>query len=128
VALLEKLRASGGLTTEADYRNLYAMYINNNKNKEGIAVIQEGLKKGVLHEDFQTLNALAEAYYFSGQTQPAIDAYRKAAPLAPDGETYLNLARALLNEGRAAEAKQAAKQALDKGGINAADAKKILGI
>ncbi|HET7126006.1 MAG TPA: tetratricopeptide repeat protein [Lysobacter sp.] len=128
VALLEKLRASGGLTTEADYRNLYAMYINNNKNKQGIAVIQEGLNKGVLHEDFQTMNALAEAYYFSGETQPAIDAYRKAAPLAPDGETYLNLARALLNEGRAAEAKQAAKQALDKGGINAADAKKIIGI
>lgn len=126
MALLEKLRASGGLASEADYRNLYAMYINQNKNKEGIAVIREGLQKGLLKEDFQTMNALAEAYYFSGQSDQAIAAYRKAAPLAPDGETYLNLARALLNEGHLAEAKQAAQQALDKGVGKPADAKQII--
>jgi tetratricopeptide (TPR) repeat protein len=125
-ALLEKLRANGGLESEADYRNLYAMYINQNKNKEGIAVIQEGLNKGILREDFPTMNALAEAYYFSGQSDAAIAAYRKAAPLAPDGETYLNLARVLLNEGHAAEARQAAQQALNKGVAKPADAKQII--
>jgi len=126
-AMLEKLRASGALDQAEDYRNLYAMYLNHNKNKEGIAVIQEGLQKGVLKEDFETMNSLAQAYWFSGQSEQAIAAYRKAAPLAPDGETYLNLARALLNEGHSAEAKQAAQQALDKGVRNPADAKKILG-
>ena len=125
-ALLEKLRAGGGLSQPEDYRNLYAMYLNHNKNKEGIAVIQEGLQKGVLKEDYDTLNALAQAYWFSGQSAQAIAAYRKAAPLAPDGEAYLNLARALLNEGQAAEAKQAAQQALDKGVHNPGDAKKII--
>jgi tetratricopeptide (TPR) repeat protein len=125
-AMLEKLRASGGLTTAADYRNLYAMYINHNKNKEGVSVIKEGLQKGLLSEDFQTMNALAEAYYFSGQSDQAIAAYRKAAPLAPNGETYLNLARALLNEGHLADAKQAAQQALDKGVSRPADAKQII--
>lgn len=126
-ALLEKLRASGTLDKPEDYRNLYAMYLNHNKNKEGIAVIQEGLQKGALKEDYDTLNALAQAYWFAGQSDQAIAAYRKAAPMAPNGEAYLNLARALLNEGHVAEAKQAAQQALDKGVRNPGDAKKILG-
>lgn len=127
-ALLEKLRASGGLDTADDYRNLYAMYLNHNKNKEGIAVIQEGLQKGVLTEDYQTLDALAQAYWFSGQSDQAIATYRKAAPLAPNGESYLNLARALLNEGRMGEAKKAAQQALDKGVAKPAEAKKIISL
>lgn len=125
-ALLEKLRASGKLDQPEDYRNLYAMYLNHDKNKEGIAVIQEGLQKGVLKEDFDTMNSLAQAYWFSDQPDQAIAAYRKAAPLAPNGETYLNLARALLNAGHPAEARQAAQQALDKGVRNPADAKKII--
>lgn len=125
-ALLEKLRASGGLSQPEDYRNLYAMYLNHDKNKEGIAVIQEGLQKGALKEDYDTLNALAQAYWFSGQSDQAIANFRKAAPLAPNGEAYLNLARALLNEGQMAEAKQAAQQALDKGVHNPGDAKKII--
>jgi tetratricopeptide (TPR) repeat protein len=125
-ALLEKLRTGGGLSQPEDYRNLYAMYLNHDKNKEGIAVIQEGLQKGVLKEDYETLNALAQAYWFSGQSAQAISAFRKAAPMAPDGETYLNLARALLNEGQMAEARKAAQQALDKGVHNPGDAKKII--
>src|SRR5690606_30727218 len=102
VAILEKLRAAGQLESEADYHNLYAMYINGEKYAEGIAVIDEGLQKGALKPDFETYKALAQAYWFSEQPGKAIEAYQKAAPLAPDGETYLNLARALNNEGRAA--------------------------
>ncbi len=128
VEVLETLRASGKLTTEQDYRNLYAMYSNaGDKWKEAVAVINEGLTKGILKPDHATYNALGQAYWFSEQTGPAIDAYRKAAPLAPDGETYLNLARALNNEGRATEAKDAAKQALAKGVKKPEDAKTILG-
>lgn len=128
VAILEKLRTSGQLGDEKDYKNLYALYLNaGDKEKEAIAVINEGLQKGLLKDDFQTNNALAQAYYFSEQTGPAIEAYRKAAPLAPDGETYLNLAKALNNEGKAAEAKQAAQQALDKGVKKPEDAKRIIG-
>lgn len=127
-AILEKLRSSGQLTGAADYRNLYAIYSNaGTKWKEAIAVIDEGMKKGVLKPDFESYRALAQAYYFSEQPKQAIDAYRKAAPLAPDGETYLNLARVLNNEGRAAEAREAATQALAKGVKNSEDAKRIIG-
>ena len=96
------------------------------KEKEAISVINEGLEKGVLKPDHQAYVALAQAYYFADQAGPAIDAYKKAAPLAPDGETYLNLAKALGKEGRFAESKQAAQQALDKGVKKPDDAKKFM--
>lgn len=127
IAILEKLRASGQLTDDKDYRNLYALYINSQGHeKQAIAVIKEGLDKGILKPDYQTYVALGQAYYFSDQPKEAIEAYQKAAPLAPDGETYLNLAKALWGEGRIGEAKQAAQKALDKGIKNPQDAKKIL--
>lgn len=127
-AVLEKLRASGQLSDEKDYHNLYALYSNvPGKEKQAIEVINEGLAKGVLKPDYENYLALAQAYYLNGQTTQSIDAYRKAAPLAPDGEAYLNLARALANAGKPAEAKQAAQQALAKGVKDPAQARKLIG-
>lgn len=127
IALLEKMRAAGQLTEDKDYRNLYALYMNSDgKEKQAIAVIKEGLDKGILQPDYKTYAVLGQAYYFSDQPQLAIDAYQKAAPLAPDGETYLNLANLLWGEGRLGEAKQAAQKALDKGVKKPQDAKKVL--
>ncbi|MFT3763741.1 MAG: tetratricopeptide repeat protein [Pseudoxanthomonas sp.] len=127
--VLEKLRASGQLTDERDYRQLYTTYANiDGKEKEVISVINEGLQKGVLKPDYQTYVALAQSYYYSDQIPQAIDAWQKGAPLSKDGETYLNLARVLWQENRIPEAKQAAKAALDKGVKKPEDAKKIIAL
>lgn len=128
-AVLEKLRAAGQFTEDRDYRQLYSTYLNSEgKEKQAAAVIKDGLDKGVLKPDHQAYLALAQAYYFSEQTGPAIEAYRKAAPLDDDGETYLNLARLLWQESRIPEAKEAAKQAIAKGLKKPDDAKKILAL
>ena len=128
IALMEKMRSSGQLTEDKDYHNLFALYANTDgKEKEVISVIKEGMDKGILKPDYQTYLALAQAYYFSDQPGPAIENFKLAAPLAKDGTTYLNLAKILLGEGRAAEAKQAAQQALDKGLADPKEARKILG-
>lgn len=128
-AILEKLRAGGQLSEDREYRQLYATYLNmDGKEKEAISVINEGLQKGVLKPDYQSYLALAQAYYFSDQANQAIDAYKKAAPMAPDGEAYLNLARVLWQEDRIPEAKEAAKQAVAKGVKKPDDAKKILSL
>ena len=126
---LEKLRAAGQFTEDRDYRQLYATYLNSDgKEKQAASVIQEGLDKGVLKPDHQSYLALAQSYYFSEQPVQAIDAYKKAAPLDDDGETYLNLARLLWQENRVPEAKEAAKQAIAKGLKKPDDAKKILAL
>lgn len=128
-AILEKLRASGQLTDDKDYRQLYVTYANmDGKEKEVIAVINDGLQKGVLKPDQQTYLALAQSYYYSDQIGPAIDAWQKAAPLSQDGETYLNLAKVLWQEDRIPEAKTAARAALEKGIKKPEDAKKIIAL
>lgn len=128
-AVLEKLRAAGLMTDEKDYRQLYLTYANmDGKEKDVIAVVNEGLQKGVVKPDYQTYLALAQAYYYSEQIPQAIEAWQKAAPLSKDGETYLNLARVLWQEGRVPEAKVAARAALDKGLKKPDDAKKIIAL
>ena len=128
-AVYEKLRAAGELTEDRDYRNLMALYLNSdNGNQKAIEVINEGIAKGILKPDAKVYVAQAQAYYFSEpqQIEEAIAAYRKAVPLDDGGESALNLAKVLANEGRLAEAKQAAQQALDKGIRSPDEARKIL--
>lgn len=127
--ILERLRRSGQLTEEREYRQLYSTYLNlEGREKEAATVINDGLEKGLLKPDFEVYLALAQSYYFSEQLQPAIDAYRKAAPLDKDGDTYLNLARLLWQEDRIDEAKDAARQAITKGLEDPSDAQKILAL
>lgn len=129
-AILDKLRSSGQLTEEKEYRQLYATYSNmEGQEKNTIAVINDGLAKNILKPNLEVYQILAQAYYYSEppQLSQAIDSWQKAAPMDPTGETYLNLARVLMQEGRPAEAKKAAQSALDKGVKKPQDAQKILG-
>lgn len=127
--VMEKLRAAGLLTEEREYRQLYITYANmEGREKDVVAVISEGMEKGVLKPDYQTHLALAQSYYYSDQIGKAIEHWQQAAPLSKDGETYLNLARVLWQEGKTAEAKQAAQQALAKGVRKPEDARKIINL
>lgn len=129
LAVLEKQRASGQLDTANEYKVLFTTYAGiDGREKDVIAVINEGLDNGVLPPEYNTYLALAQAYYFSDQTGPAIAAYQKAAPLSKDGETYLNLAKVLHQENRIGEAKTAARQALAKGIKREKDANAIIAL
>jgi tetratricopeptide (TPR) repeat protein len=127
-ALLSEAKAKGVLDADG-YQTLYVGQISAGKNKDALATINEGVANGKIAQDDKLANAytvLAQNAFADGDMKGAIDLYKKAAPIAQDGEPALNLARVLNNEGRLAEAKQAAQQALDKGVKNPADAKKIL--
>jgi tetratricopeptide (TPR) repeat protein len=114
--VIGRLRQAGQLQEESDYMTALMVYLKMEDREEDIiAVATEGLEKGALKETAQVMNILAEAYYYSDQIDPAIDAWKRAAPLARDGSSYLNLAIVLNGEQRFAEAKAAAMSALDKG-------------
>lgn len=126
--ILEKARAQGMLTEERDYRQLFAIYLNSEgKENDAIGVINDGLAKNILKPDADLYVALGQAYYFTDRPNEAIDAYKKAAGLATDGEAALNLARMLSNEERHQEAKAAAQEALKKGVKRPGDAWMVLG-
>jgi len=127
IGVYERLRAEGRLTEDREYKNLAALYLGQEgKEAEAISALTEGLEKNILNRDYQTYIALAQAYYFSEQIEPAIDNYRLAAPLGDNGEAFLNLAKILANEERLDEAKEAAQQALAKGLRNPQEAENIL--
>jgi tetratricopeptide (TPR) repeat protein len=126
--VMENMRAQGMFDEERDYRQLYSMYLNmEGREKDAIAVINDGLQRGVIPETAEVYGALGQAYYFSDQFDEALAAYAKAAPLAKDGEAALNLSRLLSNEDRPAEAKAAAQDALARGVRRPGDAWMIIG-
>lgn len=125
--VLESAKGRGLLTEERDYRQLYQLYHYSEKETQAIATIQEGLDKGILKPGLDVYRALAEANYFSENIPAAIEAYKKAAPFAADGEISLNLARVLYEEARWAESKAAAQEALSRGLRRPGDAYIVLG-
>jgi len=129
-ALLAEAQQKGLLTEVNQYRALYVGYINDEKDKEALAVIDDGIAKGVLQpspELAKDLMVLGQRAYYNGSDMDAIALYQRAAPMATDGEAYLNLAMILRDQGKTAEAKAAAQSALDKGIKNQGEAKRILG-
>ena len=128
-ALLLDAQKKGLLTEAKEYRALYVGFINEGKLKEAIAAIDDGVAKGVIQPSPELANdysAIASNAYVAENVAMSLEMYKRAAPMAKDGEPALNLAKVLLNEGRIAEAKQAARQALDKGVRKPEDARKIL--
>ena len=128
-ALLAGAKGKGQLTTLDEYRALYVGYINAGKLQEAISTIDEGLGKGVVKPSADLVKVyavIAQTAYEQNNIKLAIDMYGRAAAISSDGEQGLNLAKVLSNEGRTAEARKAAQQALDKGLKNPAEAKRIL--
>lgn len=127
--LLEDAYKKGMLTESRELRALYIGYMNVSRWDEAQKVIDAGVAKGVLlpgpdlARDYQVL---AQNAYADDKIALAIELYGKAAPMAADGEAYLNLAKVLEYSGKKADAKAAAQKALDKGVKKPDEAKGIL--
>lgn len=127
--LMESAYKRGMLSEPRELRALYVGYMNAQQWDAAQKVIEEGLAKGVLQagpELARDYQVLAQNAYMDDKIPLAVDLYKRAAPMAADGEAYLNLAKVLDYAGRKAEAKGAATQALEKGIKKPEDAKRIL--
>lgn len=128
-ALLEDAYKRDMLTEARELRALYIGYMNASRWDDSQKVIEAGVAKGVLQSgpdlarDYQVL---AQNAYADDKIALAAELYGKAAPMAADGEAYLNLAKVLEYSGKKADAKAAAQKALDKGVKKPEEAKGIL--
>lgn len=127
--LLEDAYKRGMLTESREVRALYVGYMNSQRWADAQNVMEDGVAKGILQagpdlaRDYQVL---AQNAYGDDKIALATELYAKAAPMAADGEAYLNLAKVLEYAGKKADAKVAAQKALDKGVKKADEAKGIL--
>jgi len=127
--LLEDAYKRGMLTEARELRALYIGYMNASRWDDSQKVIDAGVAKGVLQpgpELARDYQVLAQNAYSDDKVALAVDLYGKAAPMAADGEAYLNLAKVLDFSGKKADAKVAAQKALDKGIKKPDEAKSIL--
>jgi tetratricopeptide (TPR) repeat protein len=114
--VFDRLRAKGLMTESSDYEAGYRVLASmDGREKDAIALINEGLDKKILTPSFDVYTFLGQSYYGIDQVPQAIDAWNKAAPLDKDGETYLNIAKLHVQEEHWNDAKASAHQALDKG-------------
>ena len=114
--VFDRIRSAGLMTESKDYQNAYRLLANiEGREKEALAIIDEGLQKGILTPGYDVYVYQGHVYYDTDQTAKAIEAWTKAAPLAKDGEVYLNLSKLHASEEHWAEAKAAAHNALAKG-------------
>ncbi|KFN43803.1 tetratricopeptide repeat protein [Arenimonas oryziterrae] len=127
-AAFDRMRAAGLMTETKDYENAYRLLANiEGRDKDAMAIINEGLQKGLLTPNFDLYTYMGNIYYNADQIPQAIDAWNKAAPLGKDGETYLNLAKLHVTEDHWTEARAAAQQALAKGVKKKGDAWIVIG-
>lgn len=127
--LLEDAYKRGMLSEGKELRALYVGYMNANRWDDAKAVMAEGASKGLLEAGPQLAKdymVLAQNAYADDKLPLAIEMYTKAAPMAADGEAYLNLAKVLEFDGKKVEAKAAAQKALDKGVKKPDEARAIL--
>lgn len=126
--LLADARDKGLLADTNGYRALYVSYLNTERDKDALAVIEEGLAKGSLQENPDLARAfmiIGQNAYFAEDEATAIAMYERAAPMADNGEAALNLAKLYAETGNKAKAKAAAELALSKGVKDTAAAKRI---
>lgn len=130
MALLKDAQAKGQLTEANEYRALYISYINADQAREAVAVIDDGLAKGILQANGDLAKGfmvLGQKAFYEDDLETAAAMYKRAAPIAEDGEASLNLARVYADQGKKSEAKAAAQQALQKGVKDTAAAKRLAG-
>ncbi|MES0874355.1 tetratricopeptide repeat protein [Sinimarinibacterium thermocellulolyticum] len=112
-----------------DYVGLAQLLLGNDVPYRAAKVLQEGIDKKLVEADAQHLNLLADAYVRAKDYEAAIEVLRRAAHVAGDGESELRLAQALMEQGQWREAAEAARRAIDKGGLRRPDiANVVLGL
>ena len=110
IELMEKARASGAFKDEKQDGNDPKPTAS-----KAVSVLEEGFGKGVVQANADNLKLMGDAAYIAEQPDKAIDAYRKAMPLAKDGEPALRAGQLLLSENKYGEAKSLIQQGIGKG-------------
>ena len=131
LALLRDRYKQGLLTSADDLRTYYiALLQDPTANwKEAQAVLDTEVAKGTIPKNDQTATAysvVAQGAFGQDQWNIALANYAKAAGMSTTGDADLNRARILSGQGKKAEAKAAAQEALKKGVKNPASAQRFL--
>jgi len=124
IQLMEKARSQGNLKSEKDYVNLAKLHLMQAQSSGGddttdttaaVQVLQDGMSKGIVTQSSDNYKLMGDAHAISGETDQALQMYRKAVPNAKDGEAAVAAGSILVNDNKFSEAKSLLQQGIDKG-------------
>jgi tetratricopeptide (TPR) repeat protein len=123
IKLMEKAKAQGALKTEKDYVNLAKLYLVTGQDSsdpkpnaaKAVQTLEEGMSKGIVPSSYDNYKLIGDANYVAGNDSKAIEAYKKAIPMATDGEAAIRAGQLLASENKFSEARTLIQQGIAKG-------------
>ena len=100
------------LDKDDEYIRLAYMFIENKTPQKATAVLEDGLKKGVVSEDKTTLKLLADGYNLSREYDNSLIYFKKLASLTNDGNIFAMIGQNYIQKSRFKEAIEYFKKAL----------------
>jgi tetratricopeptide (TPR) repeat protein len=85
------------------------------ETKAALAILKEGMAKGVVKPGYESYRIEGDAYYLSDNVKEAITKYELAAKTAPDGRMDLQAASLLLSQRKHSQARNHARTAIKRG-------------
>jgi predicted negative regulator of RcsB-dependent stress response len=123
IKLMEKAKASGALKSDKDYVNLAKLYLVTGQNQndpkpnalKAAQTLKDGMASGIVASTYDSYKLLGDANYIAGKEGDAVEAYKKAIPMATDGEAAVRAGQILVMENKNREAVSLIEQGIAKG-------------
>jgi tetratricopeptide (TPR) repeat protein len=117
LAITEALYAAGLLSDEANIVNLANLYLLHGVPYKAAKILQAAVDENLVERRERNLRLLSQAWYQARENEKSIAPLAQAARISADGELYVRLAQSYINLERWAEASNAIRQGLKKGGV-----------
>jgi hypothetical protein len=121
IAALETIYEAGWMDRENEILQLAQLYMLRGGAYKGARLIEKGMEGGLIQKNERNYRTLAQAWMQAQDDRRSIPPLREAARLAGDGQLYLQLAQSHLNLYQYNDCVEAARTALNRGGLNRPD-------
>jgi tetratricopeptide (TPR) repeat protein len=117
LAALELVYTQGLMDKDDELRRLARLYVYHELPYLGAQVMEKGLADGIIEQDSEAYEILANAWMRAREFDRAIAPLTEAAGSAEDGKLFLRLGQAYAEKEDWGAAASALKQAISKGGL-----------
>ncbi|TMO08145.1 hypothetical protein CWB60_06870 [Pseudoalteromonas sp. S327] len=118
LAVIEAAYQQGFLKTKSDLRQLSQTYLYNGLAYKAAKTMSDAIEKGIVEKSAKNYAFIAEAMIQAKEDEKSISYFAKAADLSEHGKYDQRLAEVFVNTEQYEEAADAARKALDKGGLD----------
>jgi tetratricopeptide (TPR) repeat protein len=126
LALTEALYEKGYIDGKSHAVNLANLYLLHGMPYKAATLLEKEMSAGNVAADVRNLRLLSQSWYQAREDRKAIPPLRQAAASGEDGELFIRLAQSHLNLEEWDEAADAAKKAIDVGGLKREDTAYIM--